>query len=251
MSLHIYESIIPPILSKLTHPSLPIHLLEPNGYIGVWVTNKPAFRTLLLGEDGLFDHWDVELVEEWIWVKVTTNGEPISDIEGTWRKPWEVLLVGRKKNQKSEVGSNVRSVQEASRKKEDDRKPEIKDEEKGEDRENNGGEEDRNKHTPRRIITGVSDLHSRKPNLRYLFGQMIGRESYSGLEVFARSLTAGWWGWGDEVGKFQMDEEWTEESEREQCKSEGVGGLKKSSQSMGKWQRGIDERETREETYPE
>lgn len=58
-----------------------------------------------------------------------------------------------------------------------------------------------------KTIIAVPDLHSRKPNLRGVFQQVLG-SSYTALEVFARGLTAGWWSWGDEVLKFQQPQHW-------------------------------------------
>ncbi|KAM3445341.1 hypothetical protein NHJ13734_000468 [Beauveria thailandica] len=58
-----------------------------------------------------------------------------------------------------------------------------------------------------RTIVAVPDVHSRKPSLRGLFGDLLGPD-YIGLEVFARGLTAGWWSWGDEVLKFQQPQYW-------------------------------------------
>ncbi|KAJ6780659.1 hypothetical protein PWT90_01319 [Aphanocladium album] len=58
-----------------------------------------------------------------------------------------------------------------------------------------------------KTIIAVPDIHSRKPNLRLLFQDVLG-VGFSGLEVFARSLTAGWWSWGDEVLKFQHPQHW-------------------------------------------
>ncbi|KAL1861316.1 hypothetical protein Daus18300_008992 [Diaporthe australafricana] len=60
-----------------------------------------------------------------------------------------------------------------------------------------------------KVIVSVPDLHSRKPNLRPLFEDILP-PGYRGLEVFARNLTAGWWSWGDEVLKFQQPEHWIE-----------------------------------------
>jgi N6-adenosine-specific RNA methylase IME4 len=155
--------------------ALPIeaHLTE-NGLVAVWVTNKVAFRDLLLGEGGLFEQWGVQLVEEWVWLKVTSDGEPICALDSTWRKPYEILLIGRKpgKEREAEKGGEVK----------------------------------------RRVILAVPDLHSRKPNLKSIFEQVMGRVEgdYEALEVFARNLTAGWWCWGNEVLKFQMSEHWKE-----------------------------------------
>ncbi|ATY62772.1 MT-A70 family [Cordyceps militaris] len=58
-----------------------------------------------------------------------------------------------------------------------------------------------------KTIIAVPDVHSRKPNLRGLFGDVFG-SGYTGLEVFARGLTSGWWSWGDEVLKFQQPQHW-------------------------------------------
>ncbi|KAM3510893.1 hypothetical protein MY11210_005431 [Beauveria gryllotalpidicola] len=58
-----------------------------------------------------------------------------------------------------------------------------------------------------RTIVAVPDVHSRKPSLRGLFGDLLDPD-YIGLEVFARGLTAGWWSWGDEVLKFQQSLHW-------------------------------------------
>jgi N6-adenosine-specific RNA methylase IME4 len=148
--------------------SLPLanHLID-DALMGIWVTNKPAFREIVLGEGGLFEEWGVQLVEEWIWLKVTSTGEPISELGSMWRKPYEILLVGRKG---ACPDSEVR----------------------------------------RRVLVGVPDLHSRKPNLKVLFEQVMKKDKYEALEAFARNLTSGWWAWGNEVLKFQSDEYWIE-----------------------------------------
>lgn len=155
----------PDIAALLSSIPLTSHLAE-DALVGIWVTNKPAIHDLILGTNGLFDSWELELVEEWVWLKVTTSGEPICALDGTWRKPYETLLIGRKR------GSDT------------------------------AREEFR-----RRVIIGVPDLHSRKPNLKILFEPMLPSK-YEALEVFARNLTAGWWAWGNEVLRFQSEEHW-------------------------------------------
>jgi N6-adenosine-specific RNA methylase IME4 len=143
--------------------------LQGEGLVAVWVTNKPAFREMLVGEGGLFEEWGVQLVEEWIWLKVTSSGEPICALDSIWRKPYEVLLVGRRCGEK---------------------RGDVK----------------------RRVIIGVPDLHSRKPNLKVLLEHLVGKKAdeYEALEIFARNLTAGWWSMGNEVLKFQTSEHWAE-----------------------------------------
>lgn len=58
-----------------------------------------------------------------------------------------------------------------------------------------------------KTILAVPDLHSRKPNLRGLFEDILG-SNFRCLEVFARNLTAGWWCWGNEVLHFQEPQHW-------------------------------------------
>lgn len=159
----------PEIKSLLS--SIPIYdHLANKGIVAVWVTNKPSFREMIIGERGLFQEWGVEIVEEWMWLKITSKGQPICALDSKWRKPYEVLLVGRRGGE----------MEEGSMK--------------------------------RRVIIGVPDLHSRKPNLKIPFENITGKDEgeYEALEIFARNLTSGWWSWGNEVLKFQTNEHWAE-----------------------------------------
>ncbi|KAH7150117.1 MT-A70-domain-containing protein [Dactylonectria estremocensis] len=156
-------------LHEMRHLLLQIPLaahLSPDGLVAVWITNKHSIHDFLVSPMGLFAAWGLEVVTEWTWVKVTTTGEPLFDIESAWRKPWEKLIIAKRRG----------------RKRPDALKP--------------------------KVIVAVPDVHSRKPNLRGLFRDMLG-ESFLGLEVFARNLTAGWWGWGDQVLHFQQAEHWS------------------------------------------
>lgn len=159
-------------------------LLANEGVIAIWITNKPAVRDLVLGEDGLFESWDVQLEEEWLWIKTTSEGEPVSSLNALWRKPYEILLVGRKRDPR-------RSDQHVS----------LTDSSKVE----------------RRVIIGVPDLHSRKPCLEALFSRFaINATSTSTkqriLECFARYLVGGWWSWGNQVLKFNHTDCWQSKS---------------------------------------
>lgn len=139
--------------------------------VSIWVTNKPAIREEIVGENGLFCSWGVQLVEEWLWLKVTAGGEPVMDLSSTWRKPYEVLLLGRKR-----------------------RTPLAYEDQHG---------------PKRRVLVSVPDLHSRKPCLRRLIEPMMpDGMKYRALEVFARSLVAGWCSWGDECIKFNWEKDW-------------------------------------------
>ena len=71
--------------------------LKTDGIVAVWVTNKPALHDLLTSPRGIFAEWGVELVDTWTWIKVTTHGQPIFDLGSTWRKPWEQLLIARRR----------------------------------------------------------------------------------------------------------------------------------------------------------
>ncbi|KAH0375390.1 MT-A70-domain-containing protein, partial [Aureobasidium melanogenum] len=159
-------------------------LLANEGVIAIWITNKPAVRDLVLGEDGLFDSWDVQLEEEWLWIKTTTEGEPVSSLDALWRKPYEVLLVGRKHDpRRSDQHVNLTDTSKVER----------------------------------RVIVGLADLHSRKPCLESLFRRFaISATSTSTkqriLECFARYLVSGWWSWGNQVLKFNHTDCWQSKS---------------------------------------
>ncbi|KAK1974458.1 MT-A70-domain-containing protein [Colletotrichum cereale] len=129
------------------------HLAD-GGLVAIWAT----LVDLLTSPRGVLAGWGLEVAAEWIWVKLTAGGEPVFDPESAWRKPWERLIVARRRGD--------------------------------------------NRKVPQRVVAAVPDVHSRKPNLRHLFQDQLPR-GYLGLEVFARNLTAGWWGWGDEVLRFQ------------------------------------------------
>lgn len=191
--------------------SIPIgSKLQKNGLVGVWITNKESFRDLLLGKDGeggLFEKWGIELVEEWVWLKVTANGEPMSPVDGTWRKPFEILLVGRNiyKDEINENPSEIDSQTEVD---------DISDERTGGEEVGTSEEQPCVSATQvkRRVIIAVPDMHSRKPNLMAVLAPL---RPYSPvppncLEIFARNLTANSWAWGNEVLKFQQLEHWTE-----------------------------------------
>ncbi|EGR52655.1 uncharacterized protein TRIREDRAFT_53956 [Trichoderma reesei QM6a] len=147
--------------------------LAPDGLVAVWITNKASIYDLMTSPArGIFAAWGLELVTQWTWLKVTASGEPIFDVDSAWRKPWETLLIARRVGAKVAAGVGLKL------------KP--------------------------RVIVAVPDVHSRKPNLRGLFDDVLGGEGqeYQGLEVFARNLTAGWWSWGDQVLHFQGAEHW-------------------------------------------
>ena len=148
--------------------------IAPGALVGCWITNKPSVRTTAVEA---FEHWGVDLIEEWVWLKTTVRGEPVTRVDGLWRKPYEVLLLGRNR------GADACKCESAV--------------DVGED-------------MLRRVLVAVPDLHSRKPNLKELVESMIPNQSdLRALEIFARNLTAGWWSWGDEVLKFNWEGYWS------------------------------------------
>ena len=141
--------------------------------VGVWITNSAAVRGLVLDEGGLFEEWGLTLVEEWVWLKTTSRGEPVTPPDAVWRKPYEVLLLGRRGQASNGSVSGPANVK-------------------------------------RRVIAGVPDLHSRKPCLKALVESifMSDKKDYRALEVFARYLVSGWWSWGNECLKFNWEGSW-------------------------------------------
>ncbi|KXH68357.1 hypothetical protein CSAL01_11032 [Colletotrichum salicis] len=150
------------------------HLAD-GGLVAIWVTNKATLVDLITSPKGVLASWGLEVAAEWQWVKITSQGDPIFDTESAWRKPWERLIIARKR----------------------------------------GG----NRKVPGRVIAAVPDVHSRKPNFRCMFDDLLPR-GYRGLEVFARNLTAGWWGWGNEALHFQESHHWVTSSESRQNMTE-------------------------------
>lgn len=148
--------------------------IAPGGLVGCWITNKRSVRDNALT---LFQDLGVELTEEWAWLKVTVKGEPVTDIDGLWRKPYEVLLIGRKEIVRTDDGVQSDEIPKA---------------------------------VQRRVIVAVPDLHSRKPSVKELIKPLIrGTQPHRVAEIFARNLTTGWWSWGDEVLKYQWDGYWS------------------------------------------
>lgn len=139
--------------------------IAPGALVACWITNKASVRDSALEA---FQIWDVQLIEEWAWLKTTVGGLPVTQIDGLWRKPYELLLLGRKGSDEAQISDgDVR----------------------------------------RRVIVAVPDLHSRKPHLKILIEPFLPT-TYRALEVFARNLTAEWWSWGDEVLKYSWEGHW-------------------------------------------
>lgn len=79
------------VQTLLSRMDLDIHV-KPSGYIAIWITNKRTCRQLAMD---LFEQWNVALTEEWVFLKLAANGEPVTELDGIWRKPYEVLLIAQ------------------------------------------------------------------------------------------------------------------------------------------------------------
>lgn len=190
LRVHIYEA---PLSQQLD--SADPNSAEPLGsntsqesFAAIWITASHKTRAVAyeaLQSSGFNIH------EEWVWIKTTARGEPVGPVDGIWRKPYEILVIGKKGrmrgNQSTPSASNadIGGVDVAD--------------------------------VPRRVIAAAPDFHSRKPSLKSIFERYLFNigpadhqtHRYSALEVFARHLTAGWWACGNEVMKFNDVDFWT------------------------------------------
>ncbi|KAJ3380921.1 Methyltransferase-like protein 4 [Entophlyctis sp. JEL0112] len=152
---------------------IPLKLsLAAGAVVCVWVTHKPKYRKFVVQK--LFSAWGLECVSQWYWLKVTTSGAPIFDERLTNRKPYEILIVGRR------VGNLT---------------------------------ENASKSIPnRKFFASVpSAAHSQKPFLDSLVQDYLPKDARK-LELFARIVRPGWVCWGNECLKFN-DEAFLEERE--------------------------------------
>ncbi|XP_072544128.1 N(6)-adenine-specific methyltransferase METTL4 [Salminus brasiliensis] len=160
---------------------LPVPAVSAAGCVVVtWVTNRP--RHIRFVREELYPHWGVELLAEWLWVKVTRTGEFVFPLDSPHKKPYEVLLLGRT------CANNISTTRPEEY--------EIPDQ--------------------RLIISIPSALHSHKPSLSAVLRPYISPNARC-LELFARSLQPDWTSWGNEVIKFQHHSYFTTESMETIC----------------------------------
>uniref|UniRef100_A0A3B3ZFL2 Uncharacterized protein n=1 Tax=Periophthalmus magnuspinnatus TaxID=409849 RepID=A0A3B3ZFL2_9GOBI len=145
---------------------LPISLLASSDCLVVtWVTNRPSHLRFVCDE--LYPHWGVEVMAEWLWVKVTTSGQFVFPLDSEHKKPYEILVLGRFISTVNRSEGESISIEDH-----------------------------------RLIVSVPSTLHSQKPQLSELLKPYI-RPNAKCLELFARNLHPGWTSWGNEVLKFQ------------------------------------------------
>ena len=93
--------------------------LVPGGIIGIWCTNN--LKIINQVKTILFKRWGVELIAEWVWLKVnstlcgadwkvTSHGEPVVSLTLSFRKPYEILLIARKTSKESVAAIPERKV---------------------------------------------------------------------------------------------------------------------------------------------
>lgn len=162
------------ILTQQIGDILRIHLLGMGGgqdepIAAIWVTN--ASKSRKAAYDAI-QSAGLSVCEEWVWIKTTTNGEPITPVDGLWRKPYEILMIG-KRNFQSREGNITRRVIAAV--------PDV--------------------HSRK---PGLKELFE-----KVFFS--TSPAGYTALEVFARNLTAGWWACGNEVLKFTEEGWWVDD----------------------------------------
>ena len=173
-----------------THPGLAIQ--SEQSIAAIWITNAEKARRAAY--EALSDA-GFAISEEWIWVKTTWDGQPISALDGLWRKPYEILVIGRKSGLNVDANATANDTSPLPQTDDLTRMGEAI--------------------TTRRVIAAVPDLHSRKPNLKSILENVFFTETghlqeYSALEVFARNLTAGWWAAGNEVLRFNARKCWVD-----------------------------------------
>ncbi|KAK6188471.1 hypothetical protein SNE40_004638 [Patella caerulea] len=142
---------------------LPIYQLMNNGgLVVIWVTNKPKLHSFI--KETLLPSWKLKFCVEWHWLKVTTNGELICDINTTMKKPYETLIIAQYINNIDNCLPSLPNQQV--------------------------------------IISIPCSLHSKKPPLLEIMKPFLV-ENPKCLELFARNLQPHWTSWGNEVLKHQ------------------------------------------------
>ena len=175
-------------------------LLVSGGVLAVWITNKQAHIDHVLNE--LFPKWGIELQKVCFWLKVTSSGDPICPFGSPHKKPYEILLFGKKLSQPVEhkdlSSSELKSLLDF---------PESLLEFQPTTHETEPSTSDSRKV----VIASIPCVqHSRKPPLEHVYRalfpsllpvQLNVEPRY--LELFARSLNPGWLSLGNEVLLFQ------------------------------------------------
>lgn len=149
------------------------HLDPDTGIAAIWTTNSAKSRS---AAREAFRKAGLHVFEEWVWIKTTTKGQPVTTLRGVWRQPFEVLLLARPAKENLTARRRIIAAVPDIH----SRKPNLKE-----------------------LVEQIFF-----PSIDEIDGQS-GRSKYEALEVFARNLTAGWWACGDEVLRFNWNGWWT------------------------------------------
>lgn len=150
---------------------LPIpQIVTDNGLVCVWVSNNVKYHRFVVKK--LFKRWELEVIGQWVWLKVTCDGEAVIPFDSTHRKPYEVLYIGRKKRDKAAETRNGTDL------------PEIP--------------------ATKVIVSIPSKHHSRKPDIADIFDEYLPINA-SKLELFARFVSPGFTCWGNETLLFNQE----------------------------------------------
>ncbi|XP_059138583.1 N(6)-adenine-specific methyltransferase METTL4-like [Physella acuta] len=68
-------------------------LTQHGSLVCVWVTNNQ--RLIDFVKDELFTAWSVVWLADWVWLKITSTGEPVYNINSAHKKPYEQLIIGQ------------------------------------------------------------------------------------------------------------------------------------------------------------
>lgn len=138
-------------------------LLHDHGYLIIWCTLSQRHQTEL---ETWFDRWDCELLTRWFWLKTTKSGEPVIDLQKAHKRPYEIILIGRKRTNSNPIPTQFQE--------------EL-------------------------IVCSVpSGHHSHKPPLSQILSEILPSSAYKNcLELFGRYLLPHWTTLGNECLKFQ------------------------------------------------
>eukprot|EP01134_Creolimax_fragrantissima_P005859 CFRG5859T1 len=181
---------------KLRNIPIP-RLISEDGVVAVWVTNKIAYQDYV--RDVLFPSWGLYLVSTWYWLKITSKGSLVVDMESEHKKPYEVILIGRR-HPKSNPHANTCNTCTPTLKS----SPAPASIPMGTPTPLTPQTNAPLTMLPQKLtLCSIPSLsHSRKPPLGPIFDKYL-EDSEGRLEIFARSLTPGWSCIGNEVLKFQ------------------------------------------------
>ncbi|KAL7751509.1 hypothetical protein RI367_002972 [Sorochytrium milnesiophthora] len=168
---------------------LPIRsMLDPErgSLVAVWITNRPKYRRFVT--ERLLPDWGLEVTAEWLWVKTTTDGQPVIPLDSSHRQPYESLIIGTRR---------PRPEPEPEPEPEGGRRVEVQ--------------------AVRTVVACPSLHHSRKPGIHGLLQDMY-RELFDDVavpvELFARHLVSGWSSWGNEAIRFQNARYWMQQQQQ-------------------------------------